>query len=207
MKKMIALAVVLCISILAGCAGTKTEEAAPAQTTTIATEAPTTTTTITTTTTTTTEDPETVRAVYILKAAALADEMIVIASKAEEAGNMILNVWYNTIWETSDPETDEYTKTDGKFNEDFNDSLLAYFNSSDYILNIGTLKERKTDFLKKVRELSDHPDDCRYLYEELKNLQENVSEYCQQIVIAPSGSYRSYSAKKTEITDQILNEF
>ncbi len=33
MKKMIALAVALCLSILAGCAGTKTEEAASAQTT------------------------------------------------------------------------------------------------------------------------------------------------------------------------------
>lgn len=46
MKKMTALAVALCISILAGCAETKTEEAAPVQTTAIATEAPTTTTTI-----------------------------------------------------------------------------------------------------------------------------------------------------------------
>lgn len=193
--------------LLVACSPSSEPEKTESEATSVSPEQPSTTTTTTTTTTMTTEDPETVRAVYIIKATVLADEMITIASKAEETGNMIQKVWYNTIWETSDPETDEYTKTDGNFNEDFNDSLLAYFSSSDYILNVGTLKERKTDFLKRVRELSDHPDDCSYLYEELKALQENVSEYCQQIVIVPSGNYRSYSAKKTEITDQILKHY
>ena len=70
---------------------------------------------------------------------------------------MIQKIWKNTIWETSDPETDEYTKTKGKFNDDFNDSLTAYFESPGYILDAETLKGHRTDFLKRIRELSDYP--------------------------------------------------
>lgn len=133
--------------------------------------------------------------------------MLIIASKAEDNANMIQKIWKNTIWETSDPETDEYTKTKGKFNDDFNDSLTAYFESPGYILDAETLKGHRTDFLKRIRELSDYPDDCRYLYDELKSLQENVSEYCQQTVISPSGTFNSYSAKKTEIADLVLKHY
>ena len=37
------------------------------------------------------------------------------AAKAENAGNLIKNVWYNAIYEERNSETDQYTMKNGKF--------------------------------------------------------------------------------------------
>ena len=45
------------------------------------------------------------------------------ASDAESSANLIKQVWYNSIYEKQDDETDKYTKPDGYFVSDFNDAL------------------------------------------------------------------------------------
>lgn len=54
--------------------------------------------------------------------------MLNSAVKAEDAGNLIHDVWYNTIYEKSDSRTNKYTySSDYGFNSDFNTSLNALF--------------------------------------------------------------------------------
>ena len=52
--------------------------------------------------------------------------MIDGAAKAENAGNLIKNVWYNAIYEERNSETDQYTMKNGKFVDDFNDAETAW---------------------------------------------------------------------------------
>ena len=58
--------------------------------------------------------------------------MIMGAIKAEDSGNLIHDVWYNTIYKESDSKTDKYTKTNHSFNEDFNTSLTALMSDDDF---------------------------------------------------------------------------
>lgn len=61
--------------------------------------------------------------------------MLLGASEAEDAGNLIKSVWYNTIYEETDSKTDKYTHSESngfRFNKDFNDSLSALFSDSDF---------------------------------------------------------------------------
>ena len=54
-------------------------------------------------------------------------------AEAEECGNLIHSVWYNTIFYVSNTDTDKYTKTNGCFNDDFNE-LASLMAESDVII-------------------------------------------------------------------------
>jgi len=58
--------------------------------------------------------------------------MLTGGAKAEELNNLTAKVWQNSIYEESDPETDEFTKDSrGIFYDDFNDALSSlYFDNS-----------------------------------------------------------------------------
>ena len=115
------------------------------------------------------------------------------AADTESCGNMISNVWYNTIWEKDDAETDMYTKNNGVFYDDFNDALRAYFDSDAYNDYATTIRQYKTDAGSAIIKMSDYPSKYADSYNALKDLYDefvSFSSFC----LSPSGSYTTYSA-------------
>ena len=64
------------------------------------------------------------------------------SADAEECGNLIIKVWHHTIFEVSDEESDKFTKVDGVFHSDFNDSLSALINDEEFSKKIGSLLDK-----------------------------------------------------------------
>lgn len=67
-------------------------------------------------------------------------------AEAEECGNLIHSVWYNTIFYVSNTDTDKYTKTNGCFNDDFNDSLDNLYKSKYFTKKFPISNVTKTKF-------------------------------------------------------------
>ena len=107
-------------------------------------------------------------------------------AEAEECGNLIHNVWYNTIFYVSNTDTDKYTKTNGCFNDDFNDSLDNLYKSK--------------YFTKKF------PPKYKEAY---KNLLVLYNEYIDfsNIVINPEGSLQSFTDKFNEKDESFVNSY
>ena len=68
-------------------------------------------------------------------------EILSGASDAEDCGNLIKKVWYNSIYEESDTETDRFTKPDGYFVDDFDDALDNLFKDYTFGKKIKTIKK------------------------------------------------------------------
>lgn len=122
-------------------------------------------------------------------------EITMSAVEAEEAGNLLHAVWYNSIFEIEDPETDKYTrksKGTGPFYTDFNNALLALSVDADYSATLEGIEESRSDLAQLMRELSDPPEKYRTDYEDLRKL---YSAYYRlsAIVIDQNGSLQSFT--------------
>lgn len=119
--------------------------------------------------------------------------MISGAADAEAAGNLIVSVWSNTIYEKADPETDPFTHSMGRgFNDDFNDSLSALFSDSSFQSKIKTIKDNRESVLKKMKALQNPPQGYEEAYAAAKDLYDAYLEFTS-IVIDPTGSLNSFS--------------
>ena len=67
------------------------------------------------------------------------------AIQTEEAGNLIHDVWYNCIFEENDPETNEYTRPNGYYLDDFNDALANLFSDETFSQQLSSIKKRSGD--------------------------------------------------------------
>ncbi len=108
------------------------------------------------------------RASYASKYEAVAYSMLEGAVTAEECGNLIKSVWYNTIFEEEDEETDKFTQTKGKFNEDFNTSIAALFADDDFSKKVAAVESNKAAVDSMMKDLRNPPDEWKEAYDELK---------------------------------------
>ena len=58
---------------------------------------------------------------------------------------MIHDVWYNCIFEENDPETNEYTRPNGYYLDDFNDALANLFSDETFFTAAEQHKKRSGD--------------------------------------------------------------
>lgn len=128
------------------------------------------------------------------------------AAAADEACVMIHNIWRNTIYETSDPETDPYTMSGGAFNDDFNTSIEAYFASEDY----GNLKSRILDGQSVIKgymkDLQDHPAECSDSYAEIKDYYDAYNAFID-CAIYPEGNLREYGDSFEDARSDFMTEY
>ena len=92
------------------------------------------------------------------------------AAEAEEAGNLIKSVWYNTIYEKSDSKTNKYTKSKYgySFNEDFNDSLSALFSDVTFKSKILGIEINQKSVSELMKKLKNPPEEHKEAYEAIK---------------------------------------
>lgn len=132
--------------------------------------------------------------------------MFVGATDAEEAGELIHDVWYNTIFEQSDSKTDKYTtNTNGYFYDDFNDSLNNLYNDTDFLEKISSIKNNKRDVINIMRELTNPPTEYKEAYESLKKC---YDEYISltNMIISPNGTLTSFTDEYNKLDSALAKD-
>ncbi|MCR5787935.1 MAG: zinc ribbon domain-containing protein [Bacilli bacterium] len=135
----------------------------------------------------------------------IVDKIYSSGIEAEDCISLYRKVWYNTIWEEEDTETDKYTKdSNGEFYDDFNDSLHVLSSDSNFSKRISSL-EIDSDIVQSLfDDLKNPPKEMKDAYDDLDEL---VDVYLSFINLAtnPSGSLKSYTEKYTELDDKVVS--
>lgn len=138
-------------------------------------------------------EAERIRTEYITNLETACTRMLSGAVVAESVCNLTKSVWYNTIYEERDVETDKYTRTIiGEFNDDFNDSLRALFADKDTVANIDKVEENRESVAEVMRDLENPTEEFKSCHETLEAM---YDEYftLTDLAISPSGSLKTFS--------------
>lgn len=125
-------------------------------------------------------------------------------SEAEDMGNLIVAVWHNAIYSTSDVETDKYTKENGKFVSDFNDALANLFFDPEYSKREENLRENQLLVREQMKEMLDPPDGFENAFKALENMYLAYIRFTDHIIEC-NGSYDSFSSEFSD-RDHKLSE-
>lgn len=132
------------------------------------------------------------RAAYIENLTLARSTMLTGAAKAETLCNLTKAVWSDTIHEDYNSDTYLFTHTDGKFNEDFNDSLAALYSDSDTLKSVSEIKANQEAVTEIMRNLQNPPDDLASCFETVEAMYDTYSNFTS-LAVSPSGSLNSYS--------------
>ena len=133
--------------------------------------------------------------------------MLTGASEAETCGNLIKKVWYNSIYEESDPETDKYTKLGTwTFVDDFNEALGNLFSDSRFQERISSIEENQESVATIMKDMKNPPDEWKDAYEDLQTLY-NSYVNLTNLVTSPSGSLQTYSSNFNDADSAFANAF
>lgn len=128
-------------------------------------------------------------------------------SEAESLLNLTARVWYNSIFEERDAETDKYTRSGGSgFNDDFNTSLRALFTDSSTIATISRIEDNQALVEPMMKNLQNPPEGLEKSYETVLELY-TVYKSLTDLAINPSGSLESFGQNKSQKIDKFLELF
>ena len=128
------------------------------------------------------------------------------AADAEEVCNLTKAVWYDTIYEEYDSETIAYTQTNGKFHDDFNDSLTKLYSSTSIKTAVAGIKENLETVDDLYKSLLNPEEDFEDCFEEVEALY-STYYYLTKLAISPSGSLKSYSENLAEYDDEFISHY
>ena len=134
------------------------------------------------------------------------DEMYNGAAEAEKLCVLIHDVWYNTIFEVDDYNTNQYTKSSWGFNDDFNTSLNALMSSSEYISALEKLNTNQKTVMDMMSRLKNPPDEYKQAYSTINSF---YTEYLNlvNLAISPSGNLTSYTDDYREADDNTAKTY
>lgn len=133
-----------------------------------------------------------------------ATEMINSINQSKDCMNTIKDVWYNSIWKIENEKTNLYTKTNGKFNNNFNDSLQALMNDRNFKKNIYEVKNSQEEIKKLLDKLKNAPLTWKKSYQKTKDSYKDYLEITK-LCTNHSGNLLSYS-EKVENVDKLINK-
>lgn len=125
---------------------------------------------------------------------------------SETICNKARSVWYNTIFEKDDSGTDKYTKTNGKFNDDFNTSLSALYNDGGTELTVTQIKDNQKTVDELMDKLKNPPSEYSDAYETAKELYDIYCDFTS-MAISPSGSLNTYSESIASIDSDFMKSY
>ena len=135
--------------------------------------------------------------------------MLTGAVHAEEACNLILSVWHNSIYKVKDSETDKYTRKNngtGAFYDDFNDALKALFSDEDFIEKCNMIKSNQEKITEQMKTMVNPPDEYREAYNSLRNMYTAMVKL-SELATNPTGSYNSFSQSFADTDDELLKYY
>lgn len=134
----------------------------------------------------------TIRAEYITNLSLARITMLSGGADAETLCNLTKSVWYNTIYEKFDSTTNQYTRTNGRYNEDFNTSLAALYSDPDTIKTIESIKTNQEEVANIMKELQNPPEDLNSCYNTIDSMYDSYQSFTE-LAISPSGSLKTFS--------------
>ena len=128
------------------------------------------------------------------------------AAEAENVCGLTYKVWYDTIYEEYRSETYEYTHTNGDYNEDFNDSLVALYSSSDMIVSVASIKVNQEEVDQLYKSLQNPTEEFASCFAAVEGM---YTAYCKltNLAVSPSGSLRTYSEDYSDYDDSYLEYY
>lgn len=133
-------------------------------------------------------------------------EILSGASDAEDCGNLIKKVWYNSIYEESDTETDRFTKPDGYFVDDFDDALDNLFKDYTFGEKIKTIKDNQEKVKHSMKKLKNPPEKFQDEYNALKDFYDEYISFTN-LVIDPQGSLKTFSENFNDGDTDVSNAY
>lgn len=128
--------------------------------------------------------------------------MLTGASTAEEAGTLIHDVWYDTIFDEHNADTSKYTSG----NSDFNDSLSELFSDEEFQDKIASIKSNQATVKELMQELTNPPAEYEEAYNTLKDYYDAYLELTN-LAISPTGSLQSYTDDFNEADSNVLKYY
>ena len=128
--------------------------------------------------------------------------MLTGAATAEEAGTLIHDVWYDTIFDKHNADTSKYTSG----NSDFNDSLSELFSDEEFQDKITSIKSNQDTVKDLMQELTNPPAEYEEAYDTLKNYYDAYLELTN-LAISPTGSLQSYTDDFNEADSNVLKYY
>ncbi len=133
--------------------------------------------------------------------------MFVGASMSESESDNIIDVWYNSIYKIDDVTTNPYTMAEGTFRDDFNDSLIAYFESNSHESSLKEIEVNKTKvgkILNRIENLNSSSVEIDYINNLIYELHK-VYLLTLYNANSPSGTLNSYSQSVTDNSNDYYN--
>lgn len=141
---------------------------------------------------------------YIADIETASFSMLMGAIDAEDAGNLIKKVWYNSIYEERDSETDKYTRPNGYFLDDFNDALTYLFLDEDFIELCDGIEANQELVSGMMKELKNPPEEHEDAYDAIRELYDAYTDLTN-LAINPSGNLSSFSENFNEADSEVAN--
>lgn len=153
---------------------------------------------------------------YISNLSTIRMDMLTTGAKAEKVANLIHDVWYNTIYEESDEETNKYciksseyskSKTyylDDAFNSDFNTSLAALFTDPTYISDVATVESEVADITELYGKMQNPPEDLSGCYAVLGDMYDAFMDLAG-CATDPSGNLSSYTSTLNDADSDFID--
>ena len=136
----------------------------------------------------------------------LVRSMLADAANAEKTANLVLKVWHNAIYKTSDKETDKYTMIDGQFVSDFNVALSNLFKDKEYISNTTNLYTNQQQIKSKMKNMVAPPKGFENAFKALENLYNSYISFTNTVLHC-EGSYNSFSEDFIKADDEFNKLF
>ena len=136
-------------------------------------------------------------------------EIIMSAVDTEEAGGLIHDVWYNSIFKIDDEITDPFTRMDsgsGEYYDDFNDALKALFEDSAFQIKMNSLNKNEADISARMKKLINPPYNYKEAYSELKQLYTAYLEF-NGIVRNPRGNLEAFTNCFNDADNELMRCF
>lgn len=133
-------------------------------------------------------------------------KMLEGAAKAESSGNLIKSVWYNSIYEVRDTETDPFTRPNGYFVSDFNQALRNLFSNSSFSATISEIEANQEEVADLMKKMKNPPDEYEDAYAALQDLYDAYLTFTN-LVTDPSGSLQTFSANYNDAHSAFLTEY
>lgn len=125
---------------------------------------------------------------------------------AEKAGNLINKVWYNAIHEEWDPDTNQFTRPNGYFYDDFNDALGELFRNTSFNSTLSDIKTNQEAVKALMKELRNPPEEYEEAYVQLKEYYDVYLEFTD-MALSPKGSYNSFSSDFSAADTRVLKAY
>ncbi len=132
------------------------------------------------------------RAEYISNLSLARTTMLSGGADAEGLCNLTKSVWYNTIYKKSDSTTNQYTQTNGRFNDDFNKSLKALYLDADTLKIIDEIEQNQVSVAAIMKELQNPPEDLYTCYTTIDAMYEIYQSFTK-LAVSPSGNLQTFS--------------